>query len=335
MASIDEILNKLEKQTNISRTELESRIDKMHKELSGVVSKEGAAHLVAKEFGIKLNDTKKKIEMINIISGMRNVNAIGRIFRISNVVEFKRSDGSSGKVVNLYVSDGTSFVKVALWDGQVKLVEEETVKLGDVIEISNAFAKENMFGDVELSIGKYGNIQIADYEMPEIEELNKRFLSNAIQRAQIKDIIPGLFEIRASIAQIFRSSFIFRTCSICGNALNREGKCNEHGEVQSNPELVISAVVDDGTGDLRVVFFRDVAEKLIGISPGDFSNLDQDRKIEILNEKLLGKELLLMGRVKKNKVFDRLEIIANDFKEVDAVEESNKLIDEIQLKIGE
>jgi hypothetical protein len=39
--------------------------------------------------------------------------------------------------------------------------------------------------------------------------------------------------------------------------------------------------------------------------------------------------------VKKNKMFDRLEMMVNNFKEINVAEESKKLIDEILLKIGE
>jgi hypothetical protein len=39
--------------------------------------------------------------------------------------------------------------------------------------------------------------------------------------------------------------------------------------------------------------------------------------------------------VKKNKLFDRLEMMANDFKDLNVLEESKKLVEEIELAIGE
>jgi ssDNA-binding replication factor A large subunit len=334
MTSVDEILKSLEKQTDIPSKQLQEMVEKKHKEMAGLLSMEGAAHLVARELGVNVG-ISKKMGMKSIVSGMKSVNVVGRIFRISNVIEFKRSDGSPGKVVNLHISDGSSFVKLVLWDKQVKLIEDEEVKLGDVVEVSSAFAKENMYGDIELSIGKFGNIQIADADIPDVENLAKKFLSNTVQRAKISEIVPGLFEVQGAIVQIFRGNFIFNTCSICGKSMGQDGRCMEHGDVQYNPELVVSVVVDDSSDDMRIVFFRELAEKLIGTTAGELAELDQEKRYELVKGKLLGRELTISGRVKKNKMFDRLEMMANDFKEINATEEGKKLIDTILLKIGE
>jgi len=334
MASkLDDLLNDLEKKSGLTKKELEEKINQKYKELSGVVSLEGSAYIVAKELGIILEEKKKRLNMKDIVSGMKGVNAIGRIFRISNIVEFDRSDGSKGKVVNLYISDGNSFVKLALWDNQVKLVEDEDIKLGDTIEISNAYAKENPFGDIELTLGRFGNIKPVDANIPDIDQLQKKFMSTIPQRVMIKELIPGVFEIRASIVHLFRGNFIFDTCSICNSSL-QDGKCLEHGEIESNPALVVSTIVDDGTESIRTVFFRDVAEKLCGIKAEDTTSMNIDERYEFIKNKVLGKEIILTGRVKKNQMFNRIEMIANSFKEIDTREESNKLIDEILLKIG-
>ncbi|MFQ6062468.1 MAG: DUF2240 family protein, partial [Methanosarcinales archaeon] len=165
--AIEEILSEIEKQTDVSRQELQERIDKKQKDLSGLVSLEGAAHLVAKELGVDLLEkTKRRLEMKNIVSGMKNVNVVGRIFNISGINEFKRQDGSSGKVVNLFVGDSTDYIRLALWNDQTKLVEEGQIKLGDVIQIVNGFAKENVFGNIEIALGKYGSIRLVEnYEL--------------------------------------------------------------------------------------------------------------------------------------------------------------------------
>lgn len=47
MVSIEKILSELEEKTKFSRKQLYEKVKKKHEELSGLVSKEGAAHLVA------------------------------------------------------------------------------------------------------------------------------------------------------------------------------------------------------------------------------------------------------------------------------------------------
>lgn len=338
MPSFDEILNEIEKKSGTARDEMMKRINKKQKDLFGLVSLEGAAHLIAKEYGIEISNNEKKLKIENIMDGMRKLNFSGRVFRTSNIVEFKRADGSPGKVVNIFIGDSTGFVKLALWDKQVKLIEDEVMKIGDTIEIANAMVKENVYGDIEVSIGKFGNIKtIDDLGFPSSDELNKRFSLPVDTRVQIRDIVPGTLEIKANIIRVFKGNFIFNTCSICGNAMEESnGKliCVEHGETEYNPCLVLSMIVDDGTGDLRVTFFRDLAEKIVGMSAGEISDLDLAKRYELINEKLIGKELIIRGRVKKNKMFDRLEMIAQDFKDINILEESKNLFEELKLKVG-
>lgn len=338
MNSVEEMIAKLEKQTNISKEELNNKIIKKQKELSGMVSFEGAAQLIAKELGINPFENKK-IEMKNIVSGMKNVNVTGRIFKISNMVEFKKGDGT-GKVVNVYIGDSTGYVKLALWNEQVSIVEEEIIKPSDIIQIVNGMAKENVYGDIEVVIGKYGNLkQIEEQaDLPTVNELNKMFSSNTIERTAIMNATPGIFEICCNIVYVFKGNFIFNICPVCGNSLDGKDskfRCMEHGEVDPNPALVISTIVDDGTGDIRTVFFRNTAEKLIDATANEIVRLDQENKFKTIKEKLIGRNLILRGRVKKNKLFNRMEMIVNDFEDLNTLNESKKLIEEIELKIGE
>jgi len=336
--TIEEILSEIERQTDVSRQELQEKIGKKQKDLSGLVSLEGAAHLVAKELGVDmLEKTKRKLEMKNIVSGMKKVNVVGRIFNISRINEFKRRDGSDGRVVNLFVGDATDYVRLALWNDQTKLVEEEQIKIGDAIKIVNGFAKENVFGGIEIALGKYGSINLVeDYELPSLNELKKKFFSNTPRKVFIKDVSSGMVETDATIVHVFKSDFIFYTCPICNIKVEKKDEkfiCKEHGEVKAESALVVSAVADDSTGDIRIVFFRNTAEKLLGVNANELASLDREKRFELVKEKLLGREIPLLGRVKKNKMFNRLELIVSDFKELDVLEKAKELIGKIELNV--
>lgn len=330
----ENVLNKIEEQANLSREELMEKIGKKYEELEGLITKEGAAYLVARDLGISLPVATRRLQMKNIVPGMKNVNIVGRIFRISQINSFERVDGSKGRIVNIFVSDGTSYVRLPLWNDQVDLIEAESIKLGDVIQITNGLARENVFGDVEISLGRFGGIrQIEDsMEFPSLEELGKRFFSISPERVSLKDIVPGNFEIKATITHVFKGRFLFNICPVCSCSLDGE-KCPEHGIVEPNQAQVISCIADDATGDLRVVFFRDLAEDVCGVSSQELAAIDIEERYQIIKEKLLGRELIISGRVRKNKIFDRLEMIVNEFKDLNVLEESKKLAEEIELKV--
>jgi len=345
----EQVIEEILKKTSFSRDEIKQKIERKRKELGGLVSEEGAAHLVAKEYGIDLpnSGTKRKLQIKNIISGMKNVTFSGRIFRISNIIDFKRADGSSGRVVNVFLGDSTGICKVALWNDQVKLIDDETIKIGDAIQIIGGSAKENVYGDMEVSLGKFGKITTADEtELPTAEELAKNLGSARIQRTDIAKIVPGNFEVKATVVDVFKGNFIFSVCPFCGNKVDKvdkvdgvdvvggKAKCAEHGEVEASNALVINTLVDDGTGDLRAIFFRDKAERLIEMIADDIAVLTLDKRYEWIRERALGKELLLIGKVKKNKVFNRLELLVDEVKEINPLEESKRIAEEIEVKLG-
>jgi replication factor A1 len=345
MAPLDDLLTKIENHTKLTKEEIKSKIQAKKKELLDMVSDEGAAHLVAKELGVGLtNSERRKLDIINIMPGMRNVTAAGRVFKTTNVVNFKKSNGTDGRVVNIFVGDRTGFVRVALWNEQVNIVEDELVKLGDIVQISGAFARENIYGDVELSIGKFGRaFQINEeaaaegIDFPTADELSKIYAGPRKNRVPIKNISPGNFEIRGIVVDVIRGNFIFNTCPDCGGKLSEsDGKytCAQHGGVEAKPEMVVSFIMDDGTGALRVVAFRDLAERFATITASELSKLSVEERYKSVSGSILGKEFIINGNVKKNRGFDRLEMIANTVQNLNISEESERLAELLKMKLG-
>jgi len=332
--SIDEILNELSVQTKLSREELMKKIEKKQKELA-VVSIEGAAQLYAKELGLNIEAAKlKNIEIKDVIGGMKSVNIVGRIFQISNINTFKRKDETEGKVVNLLLGDNSGFLKLVLWDKQTELASEKIIDVNHVIQISNALARENPFGDMEITIGKFGSIRSSNEEfLPSADDLFHKYATIPNQRVSISDIRQGSFEIKGTVIQIFSGKFIFFVCPECGKSLDAN-ICKDHGEVEPSPAFVLNAVLDDGTGDIRVTFFRNTAEQSLGITAKEIAAIAEPNRYELIREKLQGKELVVQGRVKKNKDFNRFELIASGIKEINPLEESKRIAEELESEYG-
>ena len=73
--SYDEAVAKIKKNSNLSESEITSKVDVKLKQFAGLVSKEGAAHILANELGIKLIDVQavSKLKVSKIMAGMQNV----------------------------------------------------------------------------------------------------------------------------------------------------------------------------------------------------------------------------------------------------------------------
>jgi hypothetical protein len=64
---------------------------------------------------------------------------------------------------------------------------------------------------------------------------------------------------------------------------------------------------------MRVVFFGKTAENILNMSKDEAKKIFDEKSIQALLEKVrLGEDMILEGRVRKNKYFERLEFIVNN-----------------------
>src|SRR3989338_8578242 len=114
----EQIIEKIKKEANISESDIESRINQKMKQLSGLISKEGAAHIVANELGIKLFDAfSGKLQIKNILAGIRNVETVGKVLQTYELREFTTNE-RQGKVASMIIGDETGTIRVVMWGSQ-------------------------------------------------------------------------------------------------------------------------------------------------------------------------------------------------------------------------
>ena len=118
----EEIILKINERTNISISEIEERVDKKLKQLSGLISKEGAAHIVANELGVKIFEPLSgRLQIKNVLSGMRDVETVGKVLQVYDVKEFMRGEAVS-KVASILIGDETGAIRVVMWGSQAENV---------------------------------------------------------------------------------------------------------------------------------------------------------------------------------------------------------------------
>ena len=82
----------------------------------------------------------------------------GFVSGLGEIREFSRDDGSTNMVSNIYVSDDTSRIRVALWGEHAPIVDE--VDIDTPIEIIDAFSKTGFNDEIELSVGNRSRVRI-------------------------------------------------------------------------------------------------------------------------------------------------------------------------------
>ena len=319
------IVSKIKEKTNLTDEEVNRKVIEKQQELSNLVSKEGAAYIIAKELGLDIfPKTKRRLEIKNVLPKLRNVNLTARVVRVFEPKQFKKKD-KIGKVATVILGDTSGTIRMSLWDMQTDITQK--LKPGIPVEIFGAYTKENGLGGTEIRLGNKGGIKILESsDIPPLESLKEKDTS----RKTIDALKEGdIGELRAAVVQLFETNIFYDICPKCESRVvktDSKFKCNEHGEVEPKKTIVLSGVIDDGTGNIRSVFFRDVALKLIGMNI-DEALKKRDSFFESID--VLGKEFIMFGKVRRNTTFNRLEFVANDIREVDVEKEINEIINNL------
>ncbi len=305
---LEELKNKIVNETDLSKEDVEKKIEEKVLELSNLVSEEGAAYIIAKEEGLDLLEKKDRtLKIKNIIPRMKSMEIVGKILDISELNEFERK-GKKGKVQHINIGDETGKIRVVFWNDKTDLLKD--FKEGETVRVKNGFTKANTFGMPEIHMGRSSTLDKEDKEIKVTEEKEKpkEMYKSLVERKNLKDLKENDFpEIRGAVVSTSEKEFV--TCPQCGAKLeeiNGSQVCKDHGKVEPKKNLILRGYLDDGTSAFRFVSFRETAEK-------------------IKNENLVGKERLFMGRVKKNEYFGDLEMIVNQVKEMNVEEEIEKL----------
>lgn len=303
----DEMLAKIEQKAGLSRQEIQERIDAKLKQLSGLISKEGAAHIIANELGVKLLENSGKIK--DIYAGMRSVEFAGKVQAVYPLNTFSRQDGTEGKVSSCMVADETGIMRVVGWGDQADVISK--LEIGNIVKVSGGLAKENQRGYPEVHVNEKAHLIVnpVGIVFGDVKQLQQRV---AAVRKEIKALQDGdeNVEVLGTIVQVFDPRF-FEICPICnGRAKEQDGNfvCEKHGVVKPDYAFVMNIFLDDGTDNIRCVLFRQQAERLLGKTLDQLLALRQlPEQFEPLKTELLGQIVKLVGRVKKNTFFDRLE----------------------------
>ncbi len=270
----EEIVELLKKY--LTDEQINRKVEAKLEELSGLISREGAACIIAHELGVDINTRRLKIARLT--KGVNTGEVIGKVLRINDAREFVR-DGNIGRLRGFLIGDETGVIRVVAWGD---MVDNITMGVGESVKIENVYVRENN-GLKEIHLNERSRITKSD----EVININKR--------KHIGEVAEGFdVEIYGTIVQLFEPRF-YEICSKCSKRAQMEGEnfiCKEHGIVDIEKVPVINFYLDDGTGNIRVVCFRKEAEA-------------------VLNNYSAGEQIVVHGRIANNNFFNRLELIAN------------------------
>ena len=267
------------------------------------------------------------IDLSSIEPNNRDVNVRAMVMRVQEIRTFPKKDGSEGKVLNIGLSDNTGSVRLVAWDD--KAVELENLEEMTPIEVLHGYTKEGNQG-VDIHLGSLSTVKILKKseakDLSDIKPMEQdETRSTKATRVDMVDLEDGQFsEVRGTILKVYEGKMYYNSCPECRKKVNeQEDKwlCNEHGEIDPQKTIFMSIALDDGTGCVRVTFFRELAEQLIDMSTDNLIDEIENTGIQSLlvklEQRLKGREIIVRGRSRKNKFDDGMDIITSTFSDVD------------------
>ncbi|XRO76903.1 single-strand DNA-binding protein Rpa [Methanocaldococcus sp. 10A] len=228
---------KVAESLNISEEELDEMIKEKIKEFGGILLKDAALMMIAKEHGIDID--KKEVEEFlikDIEEGQINVEITGVVTDVSDVKTFTRKDGSEGKYRRIIIADKSGSIRMTLWDE----LADMDIKVGDILKIKRARARKwnNRMELSSTSETKIEKLENYEGEIPEIKD------------------IYDIGELRPGMTATFEGEVI--------SAL----PIKEFKKADGSLGKLKSFIVKDETGSIRVTLWDELTD--IDVGRGDY-----------------------------------------------------------------
>lgn len=252
--NFEQMVKKILESSKLGHDELMTRIRNKQEELSGFITLEGAANIVARELGIIFEHKEPEVRALHIedlIPGMSKVDIVARVARIHEPREFPRPSGRPGWVGSLLLQDGTGQIRLTLWDDKTSLIKEGKLQKGTIVRVQNAYVRQGLDEQPELSLGMRGTI-VANPDDPRVKEL------------------PPLVEVEVKVADLKQE---MTEVDILGRVV-AVSECRVFERPDKTTGKVSTLMLMDSTGQVRVSLWDDWAEFSKNLKRGEAVKLE-------------------------------------------------------------
>lgn len=322
---IQRVVALIELKTDYTKEEIEQKISEKLTEFSGLLSKEGAAHIIANELGVDLEDAKKEpLTISELKEGMQSIRVAAKVISKYDMNTFERN-GTPGRVQSLYVGDQSGRTRVTFWHDDVSLLEN--IKEDDTLLLANMAVRKNQ-GKLELHATKNTQIQqnpqgvtvvvaqqsqeqqIIEHDQLKINQIDKETQGANLFGVVVQVMNPYFFPI--------------------DKTTRRKVTINDQtpfDETVHEWNMVCNCVLDDGSETLRIACFGEHVANLLQLSESEVLELkDNSERFSEVQNQLLGCYARIGGKVNYNEQYDRIEMIAQSVNTNPNVEEELKVL---------
>lgn len=234
----DELIHMIAEKSNLDEGEIKTKVEAKRTELNGLITLEGAAHIIAGELGINFLEglvEVPKLKLENVIPGMSSVDVVGRLTQLFEVRSFEKSDGVKGKVASGILADNNSEVRIVFWDKNAESIDEGKFKEGDIIRLRDGYTKEDRNGEAEIHVG---NRALIDPNPKDVDESEFPKKSGGSQK-KLSELSAGMQGVDVAVKVL------------------RSYEPREFAREDGSTGKVANLLVADETKSVRVVLWDD------------------------------------------------------------------------------
>lgn len=296
---MEQLVQKILETGKITKADLEEKVQGKLDSLGGLISEEGALHIIANELGISMNSTPSSdVKVQDVTAGMRSVTVLVKVLKKYELRTF--GPEGNGKVASAYVGDETGALRLTFWNDKTDYFDK--LQEGDVVEVQQAYSRENN-SRVELHMGNASHCVI-NPAGKSVETQSRTPTENPEKKLQDINEDDAFVNITATIVQVYDPRFF---------AVDPHTNKRVHDDELTGNETynyVMNIFLDDSTHNMRASLWKEQIQQLLDMSDEEILAIKDDQdKLEEIKTDLLGRIISARARVKKNEAYNNLELV--------------------------
>jgi replication factor A1 len=206
-------------------------------------------------------------------------------------VERRTIDGRSGEteILSGVVADETGRLPFTDWDPHEAVAEGANLRLADV------YVRE-FRGVPSVNVSEFSTVTELDEPVAVRESAPQLGVREAVDTGGMYDVA-----VVGNVIAVRDGSGLIERCPECGR-VTQSGQCRQHGDVDSEDDLRVKAILDDGSGTLTAVLGRELTAAVYG---GDLDAareaardaMDKAVVADAIRDRIVGREFRVRGNL--------------------------------------
>ncbi|MBY8980385.1 MAG: DUF2240 family protein [Candidatus Lokiarchaeota archaeon] len=290
--------------------------------------------ITKKDKAVKFKE--KLIDAIDTLQDQKGyISFQGIISAIDDLRKITLKSGEDISLLGFNVSDTTDAIRVTAWRDRADELSK-SLKNGDGVLLKDVELRFNNYSQKnEVTIAIDSSIEKIDLKIENIKvsEPSTNFKQNNFS-GNFTDIntiqSSGFFEIKGVLSNELKNIRFYEACSECRKKIEN-CTCDKAGDKKLT--MITSHFLEDESGKIRATFIGEAAEKLVGEKAELIVKVkdtpDYEKLLKKLSSSIIGRDIMIKGRVKFNDYSDAYEIVASNFQDINVDDDLANRIKEI------